>query len=74
MGPHELLSKADHLAQALVHESRVTGVSYGDLLQMTQMALRLLRATYPGSSMDVLELSQQADAIFSAMTQKQAAN
>jgi hypothetical protein len=61
-----LVLKGDHMAQSLIQEARMKGVSYAELLQITTVALRLLKATYPSQD-EVFDLTQQADAAFHAV-------
>lgn len=67
MNAKAMVRDAEKLAQAMVQDAAQSGMSYEDLIQIVAIALRLLRATYPGTARESLALLQVADATFQAV-------
>lgn len=67
MDPKAMVKDAEKLAQALVKDAKQGGLSYAHLIQTLEITLRLLRSTYPGTPMDIFNLTQMAEATFLAV-------
>lgn len=67
MDPKAMVRDAEALAQALIANAKSEGLNYSELIQILEISMRLLKATFPGTHSEVFDLTQLANAQFEAI-------